>query len=95
MKHKYKIRLIEFFIIGVLFGVIEDLIAITWATEGVFEWKYLGIAAMVAIPFAFISEIVVDHPNFWKYFLPTHWFAEDPLKANRLLESSQIDKKRT
>jgi len=77
MKHKYKIRLIEFFVIGVLFGIAEDLIAITLATEGVFEWRYIGTAAVVAIPFAFISEIVVDHPNFWKYFLPKHWFIED------------------
>ena len=82
MKHKYKIRLIEFFVIGVLFGIGEDLIAITMATEGVFEWRYLGIAAVVAIPFAFLSEIVVDHPNFWKYFLPKHWFIEDDKNSN-------------
>ena len=80
MKHKYKIRLIEFFVIGVLFGIIEDLIAISLATGGAFEWKYVGIAAVVAIPFAFISEIVVDHPNFWKHFLPTHWFNEENKK---------------
>lgn len=77
MKHKYKIRLLEFFIIGVCFGIIEDLIAISLATEGHFEWKYLGIAAIVAIPFAFISEIIVDHPNFWKKFLPSHWFRKE------------------
>lgn len=82
MKHKYKIRLIEFFVIGVLFGIVEDLIAITIASEGVFKWKYLWVAAIVAIPFAFISEIVVDHPNFWKYFLPKHWFMEDDQKRN-------------
>jgi hypothetical protein len=75
MRHAYKIRLIEFFIVGVLFGIAEDLLAISLATDGVFEWKYLGIAAIVAIPFAFLSEIVVDHPNFWKHFLPKHWFA--------------------
>ena len=80
MKHKYKIRLIEFFIIGVLFGIAEDLIAITMATDGVFKWSYLGTAAVVAIPFAFISEIIVDHPNFWKYFLPKHWFTEEDKK---------------
>lgn len=77
MKHKYKIRLIEFFIIGVIFGILEDLIAITIAAEGKFEWRYVGIAAVVAIPFAFISEIVVDHPNFWKNFLPKHWFEKE------------------
>ncbi len=77
MKHRYKIRLIEFFVIGVLCGIGEDLIAITLATDGEFEWKYLGFAAIVAIPFAFVSEIVVDHPNFWKHFLPKHWFVKE------------------
>lgn len=66
MKFKIKTRFIEFFIIGLVFGIIEDLIAITIATDGKFEWHYIGIAAAVALPFAFISEIVVDHPNFWK-----------------------------
>lgn len=80
MKHKYKIRLIEFFVVGVLFGVAEDLLAITIATEGSFEWKYLGVAAIVAIPFAFLSEIIVDHPNFWKHFLPMHWFNNETEK---------------
>ena len=77
MKHKYKIRLIEFFIIGVVMGIGEDLLAITIATDGQFELKYLAVAAIVAIPFAFISEIVVDHPNFWKHFLPLHWFTDE------------------
>ncbi|MFA5751168.1 MAG: hypothetical protein WCX79_03960 [Candidatus Paceibacterota bacterium] len=82
MKHKYKIRLIEFFVIGVLFGIAEDLLAITIATEGSFEWKYLWVAMVVAIPFAFISEIIVDHPNFWKHFLPSHWFIKEQEKNN-------------
>jgi hypothetical protein len=77
MKHRYKIRLIEFFIIGVLFGVIEDLIAISLATKGEFKWEYVGIAVVVAVPFAFISEIVVDHPDFWKKILPKHWFPKN------------------
>jgi hypothetical protein len=74
MKHKNRIRLIEFFIIGVIFGIVEDLLAITIATGGKFEWKYVWVATIVAIPFAFISEIIVDHPDFWKKFLPKRWF---------------------
>ncbi len=72
MRIKNKVRLLEFFIIGVLFGTIEDLIAITIATDGHFEWHYLLVAAVVALPFAFLSEIVVDHPDFWKRFFPGH-----------------------
>ena len=83
MRHKFKVRLVEFFVIGVLFGVAEDLLAIWLATDGGFEWKYLGIAAIVAIPFAFISEIVVDHPNFWKHILPMKWFIKEPENNNK------------
>ena len=77
MKSKTKIRLVEFFVIGFLFGIIEDLIAITIATDGYFELKYIWIAAIVALPFAIISELIVDHPNFWKNKLPTHWFTKE------------------
>lgn len=77
MRHRNKIRLIEFFVIGVLFGISEDLLAITLATDGEFKWSYITTAAIVAIPFAFISEIIVDHPNFWKHFLPKKWFVKD------------------
>lgn len=76
MRHATKIRLFEFFIVGLLFGIIEDLIAIMLATEGYFKWRYVAVAAVVALPFAYISEVIVDHPNFWKKILPKHWFSE-------------------
>lgn len=72
MHIKNKVRLLEFFIIGILFGTIEDLIAITIATDGHFEWQYLLVAVAVAAPFAFLSEIIVDHPDFWKRFFPKY-----------------------
>jgi len=53
-------RLIEFFIIGVVAGVAEDLIAV-YATTGQFSLKILWIVIIVAIPFAIISELIVDH----------------------------------
>ncbi len=70
MHIRNKVRLLEFFIIGVLFGTIEDLIAIAIATDGGFEWHYILVAVAVALPFAFLSEIIVDHPDFWKRFFP-------------------------
>lgn len=54
-------RILEFFIIGVLLGVIEDMIAVRAATGALITWKVLGIIVLVAIPFAIISELVVDH----------------------------------
>jgi len=53
-------RLIEFFIIGVIAGVTEDLIAV-YATTGQFSLKILWIVILVALPFAIISELIVDH----------------------------------
>ncbi len=77
MRNRTKIRLVEFFIIGLLFGIVEDVLAITLATGGHFEWKYIWIAAIVALPFAVISELIVDHPDFWKNKLPTRWFRKE------------------
>jgi len=54
-------RLLEFLIIGVVMGIIEDLIAVGATTGVTITWKVIGIIALVAIPFAVISELVVDH----------------------------------
>ena len=59
------LRFIEFAVIGVVMGTAEDLIAVFFATDATFSWKIVGIVFLVALPFAFISEIVVDHPKFW------------------------------
>ncbi len=53
-------RLSEFFIIGILMGTAEDLIAV-YASTGEFNWHILWIVALVAVPFAIISELIVDH----------------------------------
>jgi hypothetical protein len=72
-----RVRLIEFFIVGVVCGVIEDLIAIMLVTDGGFEWRHLFVAIVVALPFAVVSEIVVDHPDFWKKILPIRFFNKE------------------
>lgn len=70
MTHKQKIRIVEFLIIGVVMGTLEDLIAVLLATDAHFSWKVLIVVFLVALPFAIISELVVDHPNFWKKIWP-------------------------
>lgn len=70
MTHRQKIRLVEFLIIGVVMGTLEDLIAVIFATDAKFSWRILIIVFLVALPFAIISELVVDHPNFWKRIWP-------------------------
>lgn len=73
MKHNKRIRLIEFLIIGVLFGLTEDLLAIWLATDAEIDLKVIWIVLAVAVPFAFVSEVVVDHPRFWEILLPKKW----------------------
>ncbi|MFC1685531.1 hypothetical protein ACFLZZ_00745 [Nanoarchaeota archaeon] len=56
-----KTHLLEFFLIGVVFGILEDIIAIMlYGGSFVLDPKMFYIAAAVAIPFAIISELVVD-----------------------------------
>lgn len=60
------LRILEFVFIGVIVGVLEDIIAILIATDASFSWHVLWIVFLVALPFAFFSEIVVDNPRFWE-----------------------------
>lgn len=34
----------------------------------------LLIVLVVAIPFALLGELVVDHPAFWDKLMPRRWF---------------------
>lgn len=63
-KSRIIVRLIEFFILGVVMGISEDLIAIRLATEAEITWHVFKTAFLVAIPFAVISEIVADSKIF-------------------------------
>jgi len=90
MKRIQKIRLIEFIVIGVAMGLLEDLLAIAFATDAMITPKVIFFVLAVAIPFAFISEIIVDHPKFWQKILP---FLKD--KNNHPSNSSNEDTQKT
>lgn len=66
-----KLRLIEFLFIGIIMGTAEDLLAILFATDAQIDARVFIVVILVALPFAFISEIVVDHPRFWEKVLPS------------------------
>ena len=53
-------RLLEFFFIGLMLGIAEDVIAVTVSTGEPITWKMIGIIALVALPFAVFSELIVD-----------------------------------
>lgn len=57
-------RFIEFLVIGVAMGVIEDLLAVKLATGEPLTLKVIGIVVLVTVPFAAFSELVVDDTDF-------------------------------
>lgn len=59
-----RLRLLEFFLIGVVLGLVEDVIAIALATETKIDLEVILIALFVAFPFAVLSELVVDLKKF-------------------------------
>lgn len=65
-------RFLEFFIVGLVLGVLEDLIAISLATEKSIDFRMFVIAFFVAFPFAVFSELIVDHNKFKQ--LMGRWF---------------------
>ena len=52
-----------FLIFGVAISVIEDLIAIHYATDYTINARAVYVAILVAIPFAIIGEIIVDRTH--------------------------------
>lgn len=61
MKRKHIARFLEFLVIGVIMGVVEDLLAIWLTTDEPFTLEMVIVVVLVAIPFAAIAELVVDH----------------------------------
>lgn len=63
MKRRHFYRFLEFFIVGFVLGITEDILVIHFATDAVITIKVVYIAALVALPFAVFSELIVD----WKH----------------------------
>lgn len=57
-------RITEFVIMGIILGMIEDLLAITFATDSAITFKTVSIVFLSALPFAIISELIVDSEKF-------------------------------
>ena len=73
MDHGRLKRLLEFFIIGVVFGITEDLLAIVIATEAELTIEILFVVILIAIPFAIFAELIVDHPKFLHFDRLSVW----------------------
>ena len=65
-------RFLEFFIVGLFLGVVEDLIAIFLVTNKPIDFRVFWIVFFAALPFAIFSELIVDHDKF--KVLMRKWF---------------------
>ncbi|MDY6765801.1 MAG: hypothetical protein SVW77_00380 [Candidatus Nanohaloarchaea archaeon] len=60
MERRHTERFLEFLVIGVVMGVAEDLLAVKLATGAPLDLSVLWIVVAVAVPFAAVSELLVD-----------------------------------
>lgn len=67
--------ILELLIFGIIIGVLEDLIAIKLTTGEMITWRVVGIVLLVAIPFAFVGEVVFDNIDFAKIL--KKWFGKE------------------
>lgn len=65
-------RFLEFFVVGLLMGISEDLMAIYFSTGASITYHVILIAALISLPFALFSELIVDHPHFWPRVFRKH-----------------------
>lgn len=61
-------RSLEYFIIGMIVDLSENLLVIKFATNEVITWQTVKIAFLVVLPFAILMELVFD-PIIRKKFL--------------------------
>ncbi|MBY0328697.1 hypothetical protein K2Q02_01225 [Patescibacteria group bacterium] len=66
MKYLNKFRVLEFIIAGLVIDLTENIITIKLTSDEPITWTTVLIALLVVIPFAILTELVIDHPLFWK-----------------------------
>jgi hypothetical protein len=64
MDKKHIERFLEFLIVGIGMGVVEDLLAVKIATGVMIDFEVILIVTLIAIPFAAFSELIVDREDF-------------------------------
>lgn len=69
VKLNTKIRILEFIVAGIILDLTENIISIKLTTNAELNPKVFIVALMVVIPFAIITELIIDHPNFWNKIL--------------------------
>ena len=70
MKKSTKKRLevfFEFLIFGIALGIVEDILAIWFATDAKITPHVFLIVLLVTIPFAALGELIVDRVHWFKW----------------------------
>lgn len=65
MKTSTKVRILEFIIAGLVLDLIENIITIKLTTGAMITFEVLIVALVVVVPFAILTELIIDHPSFW------------------------------
>ncbi len=69
LKLNTKLRILEFIVAGVALDLTENIISIKLTTQAELTPLIFLIALVVVVPFAIITELIIDHPNFWHKIL--------------------------
>jgi branched-subunit amino acid transport protein len=59
------LRILEFVVAGILFDLVENTVVFKAAAGRTLALEEIGVAALVIVPFAVLSELIIDHPRFW------------------------------
>ncbi len=65
MKINTKLRIAEFILAGLIIDTAENILSIKLSTGARITKEVFLSAFLVVIPFSIITELIIDHPNFW------------------------------
>ncbi len=65
MHFNFKVRILEFIVAGILVDLVENAVVLKVTTGQLLTLEQIGVAILVIIPFAILTEVIIDHPRFW------------------------------
>ncbi|OHA90857.1 MAG: hypothetical protein A2832_00880 [Candidatus Zambryskibacteria bacterium RIFCSPHIGHO2_01_FULL_44_22b] len=69
VKFNTKIRILEFVVAGIILDLVENIISIKLTTQAELNLRIFLVTLVIVVPFAILTELVIDHPNFWNKVL--------------------------
>ena len=59
------LRILEFVIAGILLDLVETATVFRVTTGRGLIAEEIGLAVLIIVPFAIVTELIIDHPRFW------------------------------